>query len=216
MTRREPSWSRGTTFLCLLACLLTVGCMVPAGPPSASEERGEDVIYQVATLSSLLERNFEGTETVGDLRGRGTLGLGTVDQLDGEMAIVDGRAYAIREDGTTDELDSGTGIPFGVVIPFEVDTTLTLSNVGSFGELQSRLDERLSPATPLYAFRVTGDFTTSRPAASPRNSPRTRSLRLLSPIRRGSRSTMSRGPWLASEFQTCSTASTRSDTTPTL
>lgn len=150
-------------FVGLLTCLLVAGCAAPAGSsdPTAENttaEKGKDVIYQVSTLSSLVEGNFGGTEAVGPLMQRGSLGLGTVDQLDGEMIVVGGTAYAIRDDGSVDELDGGTTLPFGVVTPFEVDTTLTLRNVGSFAELQSRLDEKLPSTGQLYAFRITGAF----------------------------------------------------------
>jgi acetolactate decarboxylase len=74
------------------------------------------------------------------------------------MVIVDGTAYAVRDDGTTDTLDARTGIPFGVVTPFEVDTTLALNTVDGFADLQSRLDEKLPSANQLYAFRITGEF----------------------------------------------------------
>lgn len=141
----------------LLLGLLVVGCSAPPTNSETSSAPNDDVIYQVATLNSLLAREYEGTHTVGTLLGQGSLGLGTVDRLDGEMVIVDGTAYAIRNDGTTDELDAGTGVPFGVVTPFEVDTTITLTDVDSFPAFQSRLDEKV-PTTRLYSFRVTGEF----------------------------------------------------------
>lgn len=149
---------RSVPFLGLLVCLLGVGCAAPIDQTETSEDRHGDVIYQVATLNSLLKRKFEGTETVGGLMRRGTLGLGTVSQLDGEMVIVDGTAYAVRDDGTTDKLDEGTRVPFGVVTSFDVDTTLTLNNVESFADFQSRLDEKLPSMNQLYALRVTGEF----------------------------------------------------------
>lgn len=163
MRNRDSSWTGLFPFVGLLICLLAAGCAASAGSSdvtteNTTAEKGRDVIYQVSTLTSLVEGNFEGTETVGRLMQHGALGLGTVDQLDGEMVVVGGTAYAIRDDGSVDELDGETALPFGVVTPFEVDTTLTFDAVGSFAELQSRLDERLSSTSRLYAFRISGGF----------------------------------------------------------
>lgn len=142
----------------LLAGLLGVSCASPAPPSDATEKHQEDVVYQVATLNSLLQGNYDGTGTVGDLLRHGTLGLGTVDRLDGEMVIVEGTAYAVRDDGTTDSLGAGTGVPFGVAVPFDPDTTVTLRDVSDLSAFQSQLDQHLSATDQIYAFRVTGDF----------------------------------------------------------
>ncbi|MFB6272297.1 MAG: acetolactate decarboxylase [Salinibacter sp.] len=171
MPINQSTRTRRVLVLGLLAGLLAVGCTEPTSRPSATEDRRGEVIYQVATLNSLLGGQFEGTDTAGDLTRHGTLGLGTVDRLDGEMIIVDGTAYAVRNDGTTEEVGAETGIPFGVVTRFDPDTTLTLTQVESFADFQSQLDEALPPGTPLYAFKVTGQFdslqTRSVPAQEP-------------------------------------------------
>jgi acetolactate decarboxylase len=156
MKRKSPRALRLLTGL--LVCLLGVSCASPAHQSDATEEPPEDVVYQVATLNSLLQGNYNGTRTVGDLLRRGTLGLGTVDRLDGEMVIVGGTAYAIRDDGTTDSLGPSTGVPFGVVIPFDADTTVTLRDVSDLSAFQSKLDRHLPATDQIYAFRVTGDF----------------------------------------------------------
>ncbi|MFB6278302.1 MAG: acetolactate decarboxylase [Salinibacter sp.] len=148
----------GVLLMVLLAGLLGVSCASPAPPSDATEKHQEDVVYQVATLNSLLQGNYDGTGTVGDLLRHGTLGLGTVDRLDGEMVIVEGTAYAVRDDGTTDSLGAGTGVPFGVAVPFDPDTTVTLRDVSDLSAFQSKLDQHLSATDQIYAFRVTGDF----------------------------------------------------------
>ena len=162
---------RPSPLLGLLIGLFLMHCTVPADRPHAPQDARQDVMYQVGTLTSLLEGEFESPSTIGDLTQRGTLGLGTVNRLDGEMVIVGGTAYAIRNDGSVDTLDEATGTPFGIVTPFEVDTTLTLRDVDGFSAFQSQLDEAQPATSSLYAFRATGAFdslqTRSVPAQQP-------------------------------------------------
>ena len=117
MKRKSPRARRLLTGL--LVCLLGVSCASPAHQSDATEEPPEDVVYQVATLNSLLQGNY---------------------------------------DGTTDSLGPSTGVPFGVVIPFDADTTVTLRDVSDLSAFQSKLDRHLPATDQIYAFRVTGDF----------------------------------------------------------
>src|ERR1700740_527806 len=47
-------------------------------------------LYQVSTSAALVEGIYQGAVTVGTLRQHGDLGLGTFENLDGEMVVVDG------------------------------------------------------------------------------------------------------------------------------
>lgn len=47
-------------------------------------------LYQVSTASALVEGIYQGAVRVGTLREHGDIGLGTFEDLDGEMVIVDG------------------------------------------------------------------------------------------------------------------------------
>jgi acetolactate decarboxylase len=47
-------------------------------------------LYQVSTATALVEGIYQGAVRVGTLREHGDLGLGTFENLDGEMVLVDG------------------------------------------------------------------------------------------------------------------------------
>ncbi len=49
-----------------------------------------NVVFQTSTIDALLDGRYEGDLTFGELAAHGTLGLGTVQQLDGEMVAIDG------------------------------------------------------------------------------------------------------------------------------
>jgi hypothetical protein len=66
--------------------------------PGGDHAAGE--LYQTSLMSALLEGIYEGEVTYGELREHGDFGLGTFNQLDGEMVGFDGIFYQIRSDGS--------------------------------------------------------------------------------------------------------------------
>src|SRR5208283_78144 len=61
-------------------------------------------LFQVSTATALVEGIYQGAVRVDTLREHGDLGLGTFEDLDGEMVIVDGRFYQVRSDGSVKEV----------------------------------------------------------------------------------------------------------------
>src|ERR1700751_3515215 len=67
----------------------------------AAQLRGaHHTVYQVSTATALVEGVYQGAVRVGTLREHGDLGLGTFEDLDGEMVIVDGHFFQVRCDGS--------------------------------------------------------------------------------------------------------------------
>jgi acetolactate decarboxylase len=73
-------------------------------------------LYQVSTATALVEGIYQGAVRVGTLRERGDLGLGTFENLDGEMVIVDGDFFQARSDGSVTEVDDDVLAPFAVTL----------------------------------------------------------------------------------------------------
>lgn len=83
-------------------------------------------LFQNSLMSALLAGDFEGKMSVGELLEKGDLGLGTFEGLDGEMAILDGRAYKMTSDGTAREADLQEMSPFAAVTGFVPSAFLDL------------------------------------------------------------------------------------------
>ena len=84
--------------LCALLLLLA-GCDVRSSPPSEQNQ-----LTQVSIINALMLGEYDGVMTMRELLRYGNLGLGTVDHLDGEMVILDGRAYQAKSNGSVAEL----------------------------------------------------------------------------------------------------------------
>ena len=88
----------------------------------------------------------------------GDLGIGTIQQLDGELVILDGAAWAIGSDGSVRDVPGSTLTPFAVVTNFVADVTRTIHGPLSFGRLAQVLDDTAPPDAPVIAIRIDGEF----------------------------------------------------------
>src|SRR6516225_11565671 len=89
-------------------------------------EVAHHTLYQVSTATALVEGIYQGAVRVGNLREHGDLGLGTFEDLDGEMVVVDGQFYQVRGDGSVRECDDDALSPFAVVTRFAPEASVTL------------------------------------------------------------------------------------------
>lgn len=92
----------------LLVMLSLTGC-------AAEKNINKDMLYQVATLSSLQMGGFDGVLPVGELRQHGDIGIGTFDGVNGEMIVLDGKVYQALADGTIQAAADDTTVPFATV-----------------------------------------------------------------------------------------------------
>lgn len=123
-----------------------------------TEKIGEDALYHVSTIDALYCGHFADETTIGEVLENGDWGLGTVNGVDGEMVVADGVAYAVRGDGTADEIDDETKTPFAAVTEFESDKTVELDDVEGFEGFTTRINEELPRTDHFHALKVEGEF----------------------------------------------------------
>jgi acetolactate decarboxylase len=115
-------------------------------------------LYQVSTATALVEGVYQGAVRVGTLREHGDLGLGTFEDLDGEMVIVEGHFFQVRCDGSVREVSDDTLAPFAVITPFVPQTPVMLDQCLDMSRLTSRFDTLRHSDNIFFAFRVDGKF----------------------------------------------------------
>jgi acetolactate decarboxylase len=132
---------------CAAAALAAILC--PAG----------DTLMQLSTIDALLAGAYDGTMTLAELRVHGDFGLGTFDQLDGEMAVLDGVAYQIKADGTVHEPPATMKTPFAAVCDFEAEGPAAAVPPGlNYEGFTAFLDGMLTNRNVFVAVRVDGTF----------------------------------------------------------
>ena len=129
----------------------------PSSPPvPRSSCRGR--ITQVSVLNYLMIGRYDGVMPIPELLRCGDFGLGTLDHLDGELIVLDGRAYQVCGDGAVVEAGPDRSTPFAILTPFEPDGSLPCPRVDNLSNLDARLDDTLGPKNNFLAVRVDGRF----------------------------------------------------------
>jgi acetolactate decarboxylase len=137
--------------------------------------RGSGAVFQTSTLEALLHGAYAGDVTVAELAGRGDLGLGTFDALDGELIAVDGVVFRAAEDGTVAPAEPGRRCPFAVVTRFIPRLEAHVGALG-FDALLARLDRDVPRAGICSAIRLDGRFAHVRLRSVPAQAPPWRPL----------------------------------------
>ncbi|QHN03772.1 acetolactate decarboxylase [Granulicella sp. WH15] len=115
-------------------------------------------LFQVSTSGALVQGIYERAVSSSFLLNYGDFGLGTFDNLDGEMVVLDGSIYQVRSDGTVNKIVDDTGTPFAVVVHFLADQDQTIENASTFEELTKFCDQYRDSENLFYAFRIDGHF----------------------------------------------------------
>ena len=74
-----------------------------------------DEVFQVETIGRLVDGDFSGSMSYGEVMKHGDFGLGTFVDLDGEMAAADGRFWHFGPGGHGTPVSPETQTPFAVV-----------------------------------------------------------------------------------------------------
>lgn len=138
--------------------LLALVTALAAAAAIARAPRERDAVFQASTIGALLAGVFDGDTTFAELARHGDFGLGTFNELDGEMVAVDGRYYQVRTDGRAVRVAGTQRTPFAVVKWFRADRTLSLEGAASLAELERLLEGAISSPNVLTAIRIEGRF----------------------------------------------------------
>jgi acetolactate decarboxylase len=144
--------------LALGLLLLVAGCdrgRPVAAPPSPAPH--PDRLTQVNVINALMLGGYDGVMSLGELLRHGDLGLGTLDGLDGELIVLDGRAYQARGDGAVVAVPPNRTTPFATVIPFRPDGEVPLAGLAGLAglaALDARLDAAIGRANHFVALRA--------------------------------------------------------------
>ena len=119
----------------------------------------EPRITQVAIIDTLLGGMYDGSATVKQLKSWGTLGIGTMHQLDGEMLMVDRVVYQVKFDGSVNRPRNSATIPFATVVNFVPTKRVQLGAIKSFQEFEKLIPQHISNRNVPVAVRFTGTFS---------------------------------------------------------
>ncbi|MBR6338029.1 MAG: acetolactate decarboxylase [Ruminococcus sp.] len=119
-----------------------------------------ETVFQVSLLQGLTLGDYYGSVTVKDLKGKGDIGIGTFEGVNGELIMLDGEVYRAFSDGSTEKAPDKETIPFANVTFFDADSEEKLSDIADIGSLKTMLDEKAAKLgkNRFYFIRIDGSF----------------------------------------------------------
>jgi acetolactate decarboxylase len=121
-----------------------------------------NAVYLSAPVDALMKGCYEENTTIGELKKHGNFGLGTFNDLDGEMLMLDGMVYQLKEDGFTHRVNDSVETPFSCVTFFSPTTVEHIDQELDYAAFKNLLD-RLMPSENVFsALRIEGEFSTLR------------------------------------------------------
>lgn len=101
-------------------------------------------LFQYNTLGALMAGLYGGSFTIGELLEHGDLGVGTLDSIDGELIVLDGKAYQAKGSGDHPEIvevSPDAKVPYAAVVPHQAEVI--------FRQRFEMTDEELKPVLNL-------------------------------------------------------------------
>ena len=99
--------------------------------------------------------------TVKELLNHGSIGLGTFEDVNGEMIVVNGACYRATEDGTVYKADPDMGVPFAAVAEICDDRAFgieTETDITGIKELLTLKIEEVFGLNSMHMARIDGEF----------------------------------------------------------
>ncbi len=121
----------------------------------------DNSMYQVSTLQALALGYLRRVVSVSELLSHGDTGLGTFEDLNGEMIALDGRCYRAASDGSAQEMRPDEGVPFAVVSRLKGSISWECSEIKGFGKLTDILNNKVDEhfgLNSMHILRIDGVF----------------------------------------------------------
>lgn len=119
-------------------------------------------LFQYNTLGALMAGLYGGSMTIGELLQYGDMGLGTLDSIDGELIILDGKAYQAK--GSLDrpevvELSPEVKVPYAAVVFHTAEVIFKQRFEMTGQELERRIESYYDGENLFRSIKIHGDFS---------------------------------------------------------
>ena len=118
--------------------------------------------YQVSTLQALALGFSKSVMTVEELLQHGNMGLGTFEDVDGEMIVLDGKCYRAQNNGNVLSAEHERGVPFASVCRFQPQRLEKTGRIDTIEKLKEWLTLRIEEdfaLNSMHAVRIDGEFS---------------------------------------------------------
>ncbi len=126
-----------------------------------------NTVNQVSTIDALLAGSYEGQISIEKLLTFGNFGIGTFDNLDGEMIVLDGRVFQVKADGKVYRPPLDITTPFASVVQFKGDYSFPVNKETDLQGLEKLIADSNPNKNLFYAVKIKGNFQTMKTRSVP-------------------------------------------------
>ncbi|WP_297482619.1 acetolactate decarboxylase [uncultured Photobacterium sp.] len=123
-----------------------------------SHQHSEKTFYQTSMMSALIAGLYQGDFTIGQLLNHGNFGIGTFNDLDGEMVVLGDDVYQLTSAGEVHLVNHDITTPFASVVNFEPTEKISLIELTK-AEFEACLESDVVANNAINAIRLTGKFS---------------------------------------------------------
>lgn len=119
-------------------------------------------VYQVSTLQALALGYSRAVIRVEELLQEGDTGLGTFEDVNGEMIVMDGHCYRADQNGHITVVDPQTGVPFAAVAKLYGEQQFPLKDMPDIESIRTELTRKIEEVfglNSMHIVRIDGEFT---------------------------------------------------------
>ena len=127
-------------------------------------------VFISAPLAALVEGIYRADTPIGIIRQKGNLGIGTFNDLDGEMVLLEGQVYCLRPQGDAEIIPDDVKTPFALATHFEGDTQERFEGAVAEDAFESSVLDLIPSSNLMYAIRIDGHFDYVRARSVPKQS----------------------------------------------
>lgn len=134
-------------------------------------------LFQYNTLGALMAGLYGGSLTIGELLEHGDLGIGTLDSIDGELIILDGKAYQAKgSSGKPEvvEVSNDVKVPYAAVVPHQAEVIFKQRFEMSGNELEKRIESYYDGVNLFRSIKIKGHFSKMHVRMIPKSTPDTK------------------------------------------
>ena len=131
-------------------------------------------LFQYNTLGALMAGLYGGSFTIGELLEHGNLGIGTLDSIDGELIVLDGKAYQAKGSGDHPEIvevSPDAKGPYAAVVPHQAEVIFRQRFEMTDEELEARIESYYDGENLFRSIKIHGDFAKMHVRMIPKSTP---------------------------------------------
>ena len=128
----------------------------------------ENSLYISSPVNALVKGILREDKTLKDILKHSNFGLGTFNDLDGEMVLLDSIFYQLHSDGTVSIPEISLQSPYACATFFHQSTGSDIADSLNFQQIQHFIDQIIPSKNLIFALKISGNFKSVKARSVPK------------------------------------------------